>query len=461
MPPPAAPTPAPSTPTDPVARRARVAVASLFAVNGLVLANVVPWFPLIKEDLALSNAAFGAAISGGPLGGLLLGMAAAPLAARVGSGRTATRGALVQLLSLPAIALAPSWAAFAGSLFLMGASDAVTDAAMNAHALRVQRRYRRSIINGFHALWSLGAVGGGLLGAAAIALGIPRLAHLTIVALLLAVVVLGLARWQLPGPEDAELSTAAPGPADRAPAPAVGASAGGPAGAAAGGPAGAAAGRAPTGATDASPDAGALPGVGDGIRGAVRAAPWLLLGIAGLPTMAGAVEDAAPTWAAVHLRETLGASPFVAGLGFVAAQMMMVVGRVLGDRVVDRFGARAVARSGSLLAALGMTAVVTGATSPVVVAGFAVAGLGVSTLFPLGFAAAGEIPGVRSADGVAIVSWLARTGFLVLPPVIGLIADATSLRVGLSLVVGCALVAAVLSGLLPGRTGDAGRQPAS
>ena len=72
---------------------------------------------------------------------------------------------------------------------------------------------------------------------------------------------------------------------------------------------------------------------------------------------------------------------------------MMVVGRVLGDRVVDRFGARAVARSGSLLAALGMAADVTGPTPLVIIVGFALSGLGASTLFPLGFAAAGDIPG--------------------------------------------------------------------
>ena len=381
----------------------------LFVVNGLTLANVVPWFPGIKFDLGLSNTLFGLGLAAGPLGGLLCGMAAGPLAARFGSGRTATRGALLGLLGLPAIALAPTWVAFAGSMLLLGSADAVTDASMNAHALRVQRRYRRSIINSFHALWSCGAVAGGLIGAGAVALGIPRPAHLTTVAVVLAAAVVASRRWQLDGPEHAEQPAAA-----------------------------------------AAVDV-VVPDAGQGIRQALRTAPWLLLGLAMLPTMAGAVEDAAASWSAIHLRETLGATPFVAGLGFVAAQTLMVVGRVAGDPLVSRFGAARIARSGSLLAALGMLAVAAGQMPMVVIAGFALAGLGVSTLFPLGLAAAGSIPGIRSADGVAIASWVARLSFLAVPPVVGVVADAVGLRWGLALVLSCALVAAVLSGLLPGR----------
>jgi MFS family permease len=406
----------PSSAPDAVARHARIAVGVLFCVNGLIFANVVPWLPAIKSELDLTNTAFGIAWAAGPLGGLALGMAAGPLTARFGSGRTATICAVLGTATMPLVAVASTWLAFAGSLFAMGTADAVTDAAMNAHALRVQRRYGRSIINSFHALWSLGAVSGGLIGATAVGLGVPRLVHLGGVALLLSVVLLLSSRWQLPGHEETERSP------DHAPA-------------------------------DPSVD----PGPGDagardqGVVQALRTAPWLLLGFAALPTMGGAVEDSAASWAAVHLRETLGAVPFVAGLGFVAAQSLMVVGRVTGDRFVDRFGAARVARTGSLLAAAGMLAAAMGPVPAVVIVGFGLSGLGVATLFPLGFAAAGDIPGVRSADGIAIASWIARLSFLMLPPLIGVVADEVGLRWGLGLVVLCALAAAALSGLLPGR----------
>jgi MFS family permease len=410
--------PSDSSAPDGVARRARVAVGVLFCVNGLIVANVVPWLPAIKSELGLTNTAFGLAWAAGPLGGLALGMAAGALTARFGSGRTATMWAVLGTATMPLVALAPTWLAFAGSLFAMGAADAVTDAAMNAHALRVQRRYGRSIINSFHALWSVGAVTGGLIGAAAVGLDVPRLAHLGAVALLLAVVLVVSARWQLPGREETERATRPDVPS---------------------GPA------ASSGATTRGRD-------DQGVVQALRTAPWLLLGFAALPTLGGAVEDSAASWAAVHLRETLGAAPFVAGLGFVAAQALMVVGRVTGDRFVDRFGAARVARTGSLLAAVGMLAAATGPVPAVVIAGFGLAGLGVATLFPLGFAAAGDIPGVRSADGIAIASWIARLSFLVVPPLVGVVADEVGLRWGLGFVMLCALGAAALSGLLPGRS---------
>lgn len=425
---------------DPIATRARVAVAVLFVVNGLTIANVVPWLPSIKDELSLSNTALGLAWAAGPLGGLAVGAAAGPLVARFGSGRTATRSALLGILVLPAVAFAPTWPMFAASLLLLGAADAVTDAAMNAHGLRVQRRYRRSIINSFHASWSMGAVAGGLVGAGLVALGVPRATHLTVTAALLACAVLVTARWQLAGPENAERTDAPvelPAAADAATRTA--ATVDTPVG---------------TGTVHDRPvrAAEAHKDSGGGVRQAVRTAPWLLLGLAAIPMMGGAVEDSAASWAAVHLRDTLGATAFVAGLGFVAAQAMMVLGRITGDRLVDRFGAARVARSGSLLAAVGMLSVVVGTSPAMVIAGFGMAGLGVATLFPLGLAAAGEIPGVRSADGVAVASWLARLSFLAVPPVVGLVADTTSLRWGLATVLVCALIAAALSGLLPDDT---------
>lgn len=441
MVPPAATRP-PRATVDGVARRARVAVAVLFVGNGLTVANVVPWLPEIKAELALTNTAFGLGWAAFPAGGLVLGMAAAPLSARIGSGPTATRCALVGALALPAVAVAPVWAAFAAALFVVGAADGITDAAMNAHGLRVQRRYGRSIINGFHALWSLGAVIGGLVGAAAVGLGVPRLLHLSAVAASLTVALLSTARWLLPGRDGAEEHEEGTGPThDRvAGERSVGAGTGD--------------GREAAGfqASDGQP---AAPGARRGVAQALRTAPLLLLGFAALPAMSGAIEDTAASWSAIHLRETLGAAPFAAGLGFVAAQAMMVVGRLAGDRVVDRFSPARVARTGSVLAAAGMLAVAAAPGPSAAIAGFALAGIGAATLFPLGMAAAGEIPGVASADGVAIVSWVARLSFLAVPPLVGVVADAAGLRWGMALIVGCALVAAALSGLLD-RVGRAG-----
>ncbi|TDQ45896.1 MFS transporter [Actinorugispora endophytica] len=380
---------------DTEARRARFAVVALFVINGFTYTNVVPWLPAIKDRLELSNAALGMAIAAMPLGALLTGMLAGPLIARFGSGRVSVAAGLLAVWTLPLVAVAPNWWVLAGALFVTGCGDAWCDSAMNAHGLRVQRRYRRTIINTFHAVWSIAAVAGGLLGAGMAGLHVPILWHLTGVAVVLTALSAVASRFLLGGPEHAERA-------------------------------------------DGHDSSGARLRLPSGALGILAALSVLLM-------LAGAIEDAAASWGAVYMRDEVGATLFLAGLPFVACQGMMTLGRLVGDRLTDAFGAVAVARTGMLLSAVGLgTALLLG--GPVVtIVGFGLCGLGVSTLFPLALSAAGEIPGVRSGDGVTIVAWLARAGFLCFPPLIGLAADATSLRVGLAAIPVAGLVAACLA----------------
>ncbi len=161
-------------------RRARAAVAVLFFTNGALFANLLPRYPQIKADLGIGNTAYGLAVAAFPAGAIAAGLAAGVLVRRLGSARVAVAGTLLTAAGTLAAGLAQSVAVFAAALFLAGAMDAVTDVAQNAHALRVQRRYGRSLINSFHAIWSVGAVTGGCMAAAAIALDLSRGQHLLV-----------------------------------------------------------------------------------------------------------------------------------------------------------------------------------------------------------------------------------------------------------------------------------------
>ncbi|MFL1377155.1 MFS transporter [Nocardiopsis protaetiae] len=364
------------------ARRARIAVSTLFFVNGFTYTNAVPWLPAIKSGLGLSNTELGLAIAAMPTGAILTGMLAGPLIHRFGSGPTAVGTSLLSLGALPFIALAQNWWALAGALFVMGCADAWTDSAQNSHGLRVQRRYGRTIINTFHAVWSLAAVSGGLLGAVMAGSGVPILWHLGGTAVVLVAVNLTASRMLLPGPEDSERADGA--------------------------------------------------GEENGRRPRIPGRAVLLLVVLGVLLMlAGGIEDAAASWGAVYMADELDASLFLAAMPFVACQAMMVVGRLLGDRVTDRFGAATVGRACGLLAAGGVALALALPHQATTIIGFGVMGLGVSTLFPLTLAAAGNVPGVRTGDGVTIVGWLGRAGFLAFPPVVGLIADSTALGTAL------------------------------
>src|SRR5699024_11495619 len=99
------------------------------------------------------------------------------------------------------------------TLLMAGACDAITDVAQNAHGLRVQREYRRSTINSFHAVWSIGAVLGGSMSALAIALDVPLTVHLGLSGLIFSVVAVIALRFTLPG-RDPDTKEPAPGAED-------------------------------------------------------------------------------------------------------------------------------------------------------------------------------------------------------------------------------------------------------
>ncbi|MFE3602139.1 MFS transporter [Streptomyces sp. NPDC059142] len=367
-------------------QRARAAVAVLFFTNGALFANLLPRYPQIKADLGISNSTYGLAVAAFPAGAIVAGLAAGVLVRRFGSAGVAVAGTLLTGVGILAAGLAGSVGLFAAALFLAGAMDALTDVAQNAHGLRVQRRYGRSIINAFHAIWSIGAVTGGLMAAGAITLGLSRGQHLTLSAGVLSLAAVAAWRFCLPGPDSA------PEEADAARERSAGGT-------------------------------GGFPRTG-----------YVLAALVVIATAGTLVEDAGSSWAALYLSDALKSSAALAACGFIALVGAQFIGRIIGDRLVDRFGQRTVARAGGLIAAGGMGLALAVPTPAGTILGFAAAGFGVATLVPAAMHEADELPGLKPGSGLTIVSWLMRLGFLVSPPVVGYVADTTSLRVGLLVV---------------------------
>jgi MFS family permease len=380
-------------------RRARIAVAALFLTNGAIFANLLPRYPEIKADLHLSNAVYGAAIAAFSGGALVAGLTAATLIRRYRSSRVAVTGTIGIGVFVVIAVLATSPVVLTTALFIAGASDAVTDVAQNAHGLRVQRSYGRSIINSFHAVWAVGAILGGLMGAAAIALHISRATHLAVAAVVFSAIAVIAYPYLLRGPDH-----------------------------------------------DDHPSARSGDGGGAGVAVYATLLALVVIAIAG-----AAVEDAGSSWATLYLRDGLGAPGAVAAFGYIALVGFMFVGRLIGDRLVDRFGECAVVRAGGFIAAAAMGAALTFPTVPGTIAGFAAAGLGVATLIPSAMHGADQLPGMSPGTGLTVVTWLMRVGFFGAPLIVGVVADATSLRVGLLSVPVAGIVVVALAGALSGR----------
>lgn len=397
-------------------RRARVGVTLLFFTNAVAWANLVPRLPEVRTDLGLTYTQFGIAIAMMPVGALTLGLAAAPLIRRFHSGNVATAGAIALAIASALAGMAPTGLLFAGALFLAGAFDSLTDVAQNSHGLRVQRGYGRSILNAMHGVWSAGAVVGGLMGGAAAGLELDLGLHLGAVAAAVVVINTSGHRMLLRGPDPRADVAASESEAHGSPS-----------------------------------DAPSSPRPGRA-RVAVPGRTWALLVALGVIAMAGTwVEDAGATWGASYLRDELGSAATVAALGFVALQAAQMIGRLTGDRMVDRWGQRAVARAGSAIGLVGMGTALAFPTVWGTVLGFGAAGFGVATLIPSAMAAADDLPGFRHGSALTSMGWLLRASFLVSPPLVGLIADNAGIRYGLMLMPLSAVAVLILARVLPTR----------
>ena len=391
---------APAAPGLAAVKRARLATLTVFFVNGALIGTWISRIPRVKELLQLSP---------GPLGLLLLTVGGGALLAmqgvdrfirRYGSGPSTQRLALlfpVLLLPVPlALTLpAPMPAALVTGLALavFGAGSGALDVAMNAQAVVVERHRGRPIMSSFHGAWSIGGVAGGIAGAVAAAHGVGVGTHFVVITVLAVVLVALVWRDLLDRDADVREDTpAAHGSGYRHMPPLV----------------------------------------------------WLL----GLIATCGMVaEGGSADWGGVYLRDTLHTSAGLAPVSYAVFSATMTLGRFSGDRLVARFGPVNVVRvmAGSGAAALGVALLVGHPMAALI--GFGWLGLGLSCIVPVVFTAVGNVPGVEPAGALARVSSIGYTAFLFGPPLIGGIAQLTSLPVALFVLVILTGTAAAGAGL--------------
>ena len=402
----------------PAVGRPIAATALLFAANGAIFGAIVPRLPDLKSALDLGPAAFGLAMACYPAGALVGGFLTPALMRRRSDGAVAVAMMIATSVSAALVGFSPAVAVFAGLLLLFGVCDAITDVAMNAHGIRVQLRHGRSLINRFHAVWSLGAVLGAAGGSVSAGAGLPVQAQMVGAAVICAAAaaVAYPSRLGPPVAED-ELGRDLDTPATRPHAPDTGR-------------------RFPGGR-----------------------ALLLLLALGLIACCAELVEDFAQTWSALYLREVAAAGAGLAGLGFIAVQGTQLIGRFTGDQLVDRVGAAFVGRLGGGCVVVGAGAALAGsflldgpAMFSVLLAGFAIAGWGIATIIPGAMVGADSVPGLPPGAGLAVLNWVMRLGFLASPPLVGMIAGYAGMRWTVTpMIVGGVLIV-VLAGPLLGRT---------
>ncbi|MGW1797744.1 MFS transporter [Streptomyces sp. NPDC001984] len=376
-------------------RRARYAVAAVFAVHGAVTGSFATRVPWIQDHASLGAGQLGFALAFTALGA----SCAMPLAGRIShrfGSRTALRGLLVLwTLSLVLPGLAPNLFTLCLAMFVYGASAGMADVAMNALGVEVERLLGKSIMSGLHGMWSAGALVGSAAGTLAAHLGSDARVHFALAAAVLTLLGL-LVSGQVLDVQPAE---------DEEPPP----------------------------------------------RFALPPRSALLIGTVGF--CAVFAEGASLDWSAVFLRDRLDSSAGLAAASTTGFMLTMAVARIAGDAVVNRFGAVRTVRAGGVLAVLGGLLIVVAGHPAVAMAGFALMGLGIAVVVPLCFAAAGH-SGPNPSQAIAGVATITYTSGLIAPSLIGGVAQASSLVVSFCLVTVLAAGLAVFAGVL--RTGGRG-----
>ncbi|MEU6949133.1 MFS transporter [Streptomyces sp. NPDC046316] len=356
-------------------RRARFAVAAVFCVHGAVTGSFATRIPWIQDHADVSAGQLGLALAFPAIGASLAMPLAGAISHRYGA-RTALRGLLaLWTLALILPSLAPNIYGLCAALFVYGATAGMSDVAMNALGVEVETRMDKSIMSSLHGMWSVGALIGSAAGTVAAHVGTDARLHHLVAALVLTA--LGLFFCQ--------------GVLDLQSAP-----------------------------EDEAPPRFSLPPKSALVIGAI--------GFCGV-----FAEGASLDWSAVYLKDELGSSAGVAAASTTAFALTMAIARLVGDRVVDRFGAVRTVRVGGVAATVGGVLVVLAPHAVVAMAGFGLIGLGVAVVVPLAFAAAGR-SGPNPSQAIAGVATITYTSGLIAPSAIGGIADATSLMFSFGLV---------------------------
>lgn len=383
-------TPTDHIPTDRAVRAARAAVRTVFFANGFAMATWVLNIPRVRDDLSLSPATVGTALLGIAIGSLLAMPRTGHLTARYGTRRVTVLAGAALAFTLVLPFLAPTLAWLVAALLVFGAANGIMDVAMNAQGVVVERAGRRPVMSGFHAAFSFGTLAGATVGSALLGVGLAPLPHALLAAVGVLALILAAGRFLLPRAAEA----APPAPAGDSPA-------------------------------EATPR---------------RAAGNLVVPLGVLCFLGMLGEGAVGDWSGLYSKDVLGVSGAMVGAAFTAFTLAMTVARLLGDGWRARFGDRAVVTAGAVLSGVGLALGLLTLQPLLAAFGFLAFGVGVANVVPVLYGTAGH---ALAGKGIAMVATIGYAGFLAGPPLIGFVSDASSLRVGMTVIAASLLAVGV------------------
>lgn len=348
----------------------RIAISIFFFIAGLVSASWASRIPDVKMSLHLSEAALGGVLFAVPAGQIVSLPLSGWLISKFGSRQLLIYVSIFFPLTLVMLSLATSTLLLVGILFFFGFWGNLFNISMNTQAVAIESLYGRSIMASFHGLWSLAGFTGAALGNFFVSGKISPLIHFSIIAILVSLLVSFFYKYTLP-----QHNTATE---QKEP-------------------------------LFAKPDKRIL-----------------LLGFIGFCCMI--CEGCMADWSGIYFHEVIHSPVKYITLGYVAFMATMATGRFIGDKLITKFGVEKILQLSGVFIVSGFALVILFPALQIAITGCLLVGFGVSCVVPLVYAVAGKLKGISPQFALAAVSTISFLGFLIGPPVIGFIAQASNLR---------------------------------
>ncbi|AZD68241.1 Cyanate permease [Pseudomonas chlororaphis] len=354
-------------------RLEQMATRIAFFIAGFGIAAWAPLVPYAKARAGLDEGTLGLLLLCLGVGSILAMPIAGVLAGRFGCRRVMAAGSLLICLALPLLATVSTVPLLIAGLFMFGAGLGTVDSTVNLQAVIVERASGRPMMSGFHGLFSLGGIVGAAGVSAMLGLGLSPLGATLVVLALLVVALLKAAPHMLP------YGSQSSGPAFAVP-------------------------------------------------------HGVVLFIGCLCFVVFLAEGAVLDWSAVFLSAERQVDAAYAGLGYAAFALTMTVGRLTGDAIVHKLGARRVIVMGGSVAAAGLLLATLAPAWEAALVGYALVGVGCSNIVPVLYTAVGKQTVMPEAIAVPAITTLGYAGILAGPALIGFIAHGSSLSIAFGLI---------------------------
>lgn len=357
----------------------------LLAVSSLLLGIWVAALPAIKHRLGLTDGSLGLSLLLSPIGSLTGVVLSSWLFSRIQAGKWLLAGPILQCLLYIAMVMVEHRVVFWLVLFTTGMVGFFNGVSINAVIDMIEKKYHKRIMSSCHGMYSLG--GGVSAGLAAVfySLHMPAAYQIILVAACIIFVLLYIRRHLLSHKVYIHSGSS------------------------------------------------------------LSAPPLSIIGLAFICFVSFMGEGSIADWSAIYLKESLHSTMALASLGYGGFSVMMAIGRLNGDALIPKLGAKKIVIAGTLTAATGFLLAIAFSYKATAVAGFSLVGIGYACVVPILFSAAANVPGTSPAIGISSVASGGLIGFLFGPSVIGMVAEKVTLAAGLSFVLVLNLVASFVA----------------